>query len=179
MAGGRPQVASLGSESPTAVGPVGVRGWLLFLCISLLTIGPLTLLAWARGPGAGLLQRGGSGVERLVCVAHTVVAGSLSVWCVVAGILLWTRRPNGAEVAKGFFAAWGFYALVLTMQLFTPLGTAIPESIGGPTLGMLILAGSWLAYLGRSKRVAATYGRRWPPASPSPTGERGHSRSNP
>lgn len=146
--------------------PSGVRGWLLFLVIGLMVLGPLLgtsrlyadlMSAEDQNPGLRTLESWGTFKSALLWTC-LVVAG-LSFYAGLglamrrdmavvkrAKILLWVTGPVATVVVGLFipFLVFGKNQLDLEM-----LGTLVASAIA---------AAIWTAYLSKSKRVRATYG---------------------
>ena len=117
---------------------VGVRGWLLFLCLCLTIFGPLAAFT----------------------TLHTLrdnemyFSLGLIVFSIVTGVFLWCRQPVGVLLAKTYFIT------VLVVH-----GLAIVSMVSRPEMSQevfRILLNSpghvaWLLYMFQSKRVRATY----------------------
>jgi GYF domain 2/Protein of unknown function (DUF2569) len=152
------------AEPQTDSGLVGVRGWLLALCIQLTIVGPLVaigqliLLFQRLQPSFYIvgLQNFYGFVFLVTCVFQLVA--------IVAGAMLWSRQHGAPKFTRWLLVA-GFVWLCLspyTIYLFVgmPPGAvpgilvaALPEIITGA-----VVAFGWNAYLLKSKRVQATFG---------------------
>lgn len=118
------------------LGPSGVGGWLLMLCIWLAIIGPTFSFAKlselpASNMGFGVL----------------LILGSIAT-----GVLLWSGRYIGYRVAIVFF--WTMLGLSGIALLAAPSEATITQAVARG-----ITSGLSLAYLGCSKRVTNTYFR--------------------
>jgi hypothetical protein len=149
-------------DIPEAKPPVGVGGWLLFLCISLTVLTPIRLVAdfyEARRQLATQLAQPGMTSLILGCgVLDLSAAGG----CFIAGFMLWTRLLRAVRAAK--------IALLYFLCTFGPM-TVLPYLAGLPpelskawsltilkTIPLaLIYPLVWFLYLSYSKRVRATY----------------------
>jgi hypothetical protein len=127
-----------------------VRGWLLLLCLLLLAWQPVSLSLTIAGRLESLSLRG-PGFAAILAVRFLAAALGIA-----AGLSLWQRRPGAVALAK---ASLGVSAAVDVLIHVTPW---YPNN-RPPGDATLILAGSlayyasWLAYLARSKRVAAIF----------------------
>ena len=124
---------------------VGVRGWLLFLCVSLTILSPLGSLILTP---VGLLPGNKTTIAILL-----ILVNAFSIY---AGVELWKRRPGAVAIAKAFlivnviFQLWLGYRISLLPD-FQPIGyVRILFSTG-------IFFAVWYSYLTWSKRVEATY----------------------
>lgn len=142
----------------------GVRGWLLFFCISLTILSPLgNSILWVKAfnevsqhlskfPGL----RATFGIDGLL----TILIIAFSIY---AGISLWTVRPNAVKIAKSYLLA---YVVIVTIEsFFLPFMAGLPTELNGEIIkegfkgaGRAYLFFSiWNSYLNKSKRVKATY----------------------
>jgi len=121
---------------------VGVKGWLLLLCVSMTIVGPLVALM------AGLAVS-----TNKPFYAFTVFA--LIGYSLYVGILLWGRQPGAPHMAKIYliinvgFHYWTAYTFSEVLSSMAMVETVVPGVIAN---------GIWYAYLTKSKRVKATYG---------------------
>jgi hypothetical protein len=117
----------------------GVRGWLLFLCITLIVFVPfrMALFVWVfvRTPD--------------IAATLPVLIGTIALdgFGTISGVLLYRERPLGVLLVKIFFG------------LRIVLG--IPVVLQSPALGLAFMIGpvAWTIYLFRSERVRNTYGK--------------------
>jgi hypothetical protein len=115
--------------------PHGVGGWLLVLCILLTVVSPLFCFAE--------LWRYQTDFQLLLNIV-------LILFSILTGILLWTGRRIGRQLAEIYF--WIFLALAWLYVLFNNS----PEQIGRAVAASIICP-AWLLYLNKSKRVFNTY----------------------
>jgi|SRR5258706_13406741 len=122
----------------------GVRGWLLFLCITLMVLDPIgaALLSWSLW--LAVQQRPNLVVGAIVAAVAIIPWNCLGL---IAGVFLYRERPAGVRLAKICFG--GRLLLGLLIALVSPL-TGL--AFAGPSF-------AWLVYLYRSERVRATYSR--------------------
>jgi len=141
----------------------GVRGWLLFFCLTLvlfypgarlyelIQVVPVYSRLFSRFPGLFLVT--------LFLVAMNVGIAGFSVY---AGVMLLRLRPSAVQRTKVFLISAGAYVILVA---FAPLLAGLPQAANDivlnaalPTIGSgLAYAGIWLAYVTASKRVRATY----------------------
>ncbi len=127
--------------------PYGVGGWLLLLCIQLTIIGPL--LSFAK-------------LSEIPINNFQWLWGVVSIlFSLVTGILLWTKRRIGWQVANVFF--WSISGLAWLYVFLDRSPLYIAQAIA-----MSVQSGIWLAYLNKSKRVLNTY-RNAPVTRPAQT----------
>lgn len=128
----------------------GVRGWLLFLCISLTILWPMETMASFGAQGEDIYH------PNLPMIIDLIIAGC----SVYVGVCLWRIRPKA--VTKAMVFLWiltGLTCLFIALALFgsgaSPgeLSKMIPSAFGA-----FVWTLSWLTYLKSSQRVAATYG---------------------
>jgi len=148
----------------------GVGGWLLFFCVSLTVLNPVStaifLSIGIMGNAPYFVQYPGLLV---LTVIDTAVSVALMAASVYAGVGLWRVRPGAVRIARMFLIAGAVYAVLAP---FTPLLAGLPAEandaliqagIQGAGRGVVYYA-IWLNYLNRSKRVLATYPAPVPPA---------------
>lgn len=122
----------------------GVRGWLLFLCISLTIIYPLfgivdIMFAFE------LLH------PLVVLIESSMIAASI-----YAGCSLWSIKPKAVKVAKGYLLValvFGFISAAIQSSTNMTFGREMFEAAFKGLIYVLI----WYPYLIYSKRVRATY----------------------
>jgi hypothetical protein len=135
----------------------GVGGWLLFLCISLTLLAPVTQafvagkalrnLATLRVPIQTLLRLGSVGA---------IYAG-LAIFSCIAGVMLWMENPKGVQVAKAYLVV----GAVLPICLFILLRLAgMHVDLLRIIFGRLVYSVVWYSYLTASLRVKLTYGMK-------------------
>jgi hypothetical protein len=159
---------------PKSIAVIGVRGWLLFLCIVLTIISPaFSMVRFVIDfvpPVTSIFNR-----YDVVEMPHVLTIPVLIVSLVVlrnafsiyAGIALWTRRPNAVWVAKLYLSA----NLVVFGLFLSPLLGSLYDFVdpdrdydhllfSPPVRAFLAAFGSWAlwtAYLTWSRRVRATF----------------------
>lgn len=143
----------------------GVRGWLLFFCLSLTVLSPLgNSILWvmtfnnvsphfSKFPGL-----------RTCTVIDGLLTLVLIGFSIYAGIALWRIRPNAVNIAKTYLRV---YLMVVVIEIFLPLimaglptelyGDIIKEGFKGAARAYVFFS-IWNSYLSKSKRVKATYG---------------------
>lgn len=157
-------------ESPVPVtqGPTfrSVRGWLLLFCVTLVLTGPavtaftlatsyMTVLQLAdRFPGFAI-----------VSAIDAVLSAALMAFSVYAGVALLRIRPGAVDIAKRFLlTTLAYRAVVVVLPLFAGLPSSANAAVRSVVLRQaiqgLIYVAVWDSYLGKSKRVMATYGSR-------------------
>ena len=136
-------------------GPIGVGGFLLFVCISQSIVIPFISILELVGIG----QADGQGPYNLVTFLEILLLGTFScivgvrLWCVSNNALVWLRR----YMVTGLVCAGFTAALALT---WPPQGELSPDTavtIGGFLGGVIGWCIQWF-YFKKSRRVANTYG---------------------
>lgn len=156
---------------PAAGGPVGVRGWLLFLVILLLVARPVFFVAsvfdvlrgWetlATAPGNAPYLGGRLGLEALV----TLLAA-------VAGYRVLKLKPGAIRLCKVALSA---ILVVTPAELFLARAFLAGESFAAEETELLraafrttLFAAVWLSYLQTSRRVRNTFPPPGAPAAPA------------
>ncbi|HKF55307.1 MAG TPA: DUF2569 family protein, partial [Blastocatellia bacterium] len=140
----------------------GVKGWLLFFCISLTILSPLITLG-NLASGCSAASRVADRLPALMTATgiDSVLAVLVMALGIFAGVSLWTVRPNAVPVAKLYLIVLPVYAvfeIALFLAILPPRVSDALTSRGTiSVLRSLCYAGLWFAYLSRSKRVKATY----------------------
>jgi len=141
----------------------GVKGWLLFLCVSLSILDPLATLLYLTLMTAMTKQYFDTSPQlmRLMLIHGTCGIG-LAVFSIYAGLSLWRILPGAVNTAKRYLVIAMVYSCITP---FLPYIVGLPEdfdeSMKGNNLLNSLLTMSymavWYTYLQRSKRVQATY----------------------
>jgi hypothetical protein len=123
--------------------PIGVSGWLLFLCLVLVVFIPIGIsmelfTVWRR---ARLTYER----EILDLVIAAVDLAMLGL-AVAAGVMLYRLRRLGVLLAEIFFA----------VRLFIAIFAAVENRTAEAGLAILV-SSAWLIYLVTSRRVRRTY----------------------
>ena len=149
-----PQYAFSG-VAKVSIGPSGIRGWLLFYCISLSILVPLLIsiqiFSWAY------FLHGNIRLLNKTFILETV----RGLYSAIVGVFLWMERPVALFLLKIHFIIVGIYALVTILGLVQLALNAhrIPlvRGLGSETIsiGFSIL---WFVYFHKSQRVRNTYG---------------------
>lgn len=170
MAGKYPPVTPeiLAAKEGKEAKPAGVAGWLMFLVVSLMILGPFL----GAGRMLGEFSQAESQYPQLAQVAiwESYKASSwLLYWVTVgmsvyAGWLLLAKR-TAAAVRRVIYILWisgPGLSLVTVMVTYyflrDGLGAQEFGAFLGGVLGACISATIWTIYLKKSKRVKATYG---------------------
>lgn len=147
------------------VGPSGVGGWLLVLCILLTFVIPLLNVALV---GLAALDAIGSAVRVPGLVALTVANGIMVVVLVglsiFAGLSLWLRlETRSVKIARLYFLAFLASKLIaaglpFVVGMDSRIAVQVAQATAGGVGGACAFAFAWITYLQKSKRVRATYG---------------------
>jgi hypothetical protein len=125
-----------------------VGGWLLFFCIVVIIVGPLSALVEVMS------FSGNIDADISLAVALDLVRAVLGL---VTGIFLWNVRP------VAFTLLWIYFGLVALLAVLGIIGFALAELQRPNDLTMpvrsLIYVAIWASYFHTSKRVKATFGR--------------------
>lgn len=145
---------------------VSVGGWLAFLVVVLVAIGPGVLLLNFHNEYkilAPFLQT--LKLARQVLYIEGLSTGVLALGSAYAGWCLATRAPGAPGFARAFLA-FQVVATALTFFTLANLPGLDPQEMRGfgadamkGVVQSLISAAVWTSYLNRSKRVHATYSR--------------------
>lgn len=142
----------------------GVKGWLLFLCISLTILSPLYTLGqlgveWRdTEPLFGAFPS----LKDAVVFESLCMVG-LMAFSIYAGSVLWSVKPGAVKVAKNYFLVLLLYSLVFPFVLSAIAdlpsvadNEIAKEGVKNAIRGILAFA-IWFTYLNKSRRVRATY----------------------
>lgn len=144
----------------------GVDGWLLLLCVSLTVLGPLgTLWSLWRAYGESAPNFGEFPGWATVFFITAGLTLALTGFGVFAGLGLWGLWPNAVRTAKVYLlCSIGYSGIAALLPLFSDLPTDASQkaAVGALTgsLRPIAFAVIWYVYLGRSRRVQATYADR-------------------
>jgi len=140
---------------------VGVRGWLLFLCIILVFFYPLNLLRGINFRAAEEIQDEYPRAMTIALIDSFVVV-VLIVYSIYTGVRLWRVRAGAVANSQRFLVIAWLYFLLSRLSIFA---VGFPPDLNLlvirrllwqlPIFTALVLA--WWIYLSRSQRVAATF----------------------
>ncbi len=155
---------SISGMSEQEAGPSGVGGWLLLLVVGMMFLGPLL--------SAGLMQGGFYGIETdypgLTSISEWNRFKLVSWWAFIGFSAVsfyggWglVRRRDWSAVKMAYAALWISQPIAsLIMETLIPfMVLGAPPTVEPQFFSEIIAAGIWTAYLSKSKRVRATYGR--------------------
>jgi hypothetical protein len=138
-----------------------IQGWLLALCIGLTIIFPASTLYGVAAKTIPALLHGHTIKGQLSCASYAVLFSGVAVFSFVAGVRLWTVKPEAVGFAKRFLwtfllAHFGYFAL--WFLLFEPVSALrLAEMAWYHIVGPIPSFFLWTVYLEHSKRVRATY----------------------
>ena len=151
------------NNAPGAEAPKSVGGWLLLLCIGLVIVSPLhSLLTFLLSfEGSKNLFSDIPELKTLFGIDGILSLGVVG-FSIYAGQALWRRRSGAVQTVKMFLAvALTYSVLALFLPFLLPpekRENAVLVAAGlKQVLPGVLSIGIWYFYLGRSKRVEATY----------------------
>jgi hypothetical protein len=126
----------------------GIGGWLLFFCISLTVLSPAS---FTYGLISGS-QRSDSDENSWVELS---VNGATTIYGIITGILLWTKRKGSVKQAKWFLI---ISALTVLLTTIYDLGTRKDQWLI-PIIFVIKIAyfAMWMLYFSNSRRIANTF----------------------
>lgn len=133
----------------------GVRGWLLFLCVSMTILYPLGVMA----------GHGSQGEDVWHPTVPMIFDLAMAAWSIYAGICLWRVRTGAVKTARIFLWSLTGLNVVLVALVFLSPGDASDEERSKALvscIGVILASTARLAYLDTSKRVKATYAEKEP-----------------
>jgi hypothetical protein len=142
----------------------GVKGWLLFLCVSLTILAPLFTLGQLGIEWRDTVRyfEALPGLRRVVLV-ETVLSIGLMAFSIYAGSALWSVKDDAVKTAKAYFVTMLIYSVAGPFILIAisdlpaeARGAMAAEGTKQAIRGITGFA-IWFTYLTRSKRVRATY----------------------
>jgi hypothetical protein len=143
----------------------GVKGWLLLLCMLLTIFDPSIVLVnlFVISDSARASYDLHPEVFRLILISG-ILGITLAVFSMYAGLSLWRLAPNAVTTARLYLIALAALSVLLS---FLPSLLGVSRDSQGAVsevnllnaLLTLVYVAVWYSYLGRSRRVRATYGR--------------------
>ncbi len=141
-----------------------VRGWLLFLCVSLTILSPsLTLINLLNGYSAANQLSDKFPLLMTITHADSILSTILMTFSIYSGIALWRIKPGAARLTKIYLLIFLGYALIEPfLYAFAELPpqsnqVIIEEGIKGFFRGVVYVT-IWFLYLSKSRRVKHTFG---------------------
>ncbi len=145
-----------------AVGPRGIKGWLLFFCILTTTVNPLLKLLGAVS--LFFLWSQHNPIEQIHVVRATVLLIT-ALYSAVTGIIIRMGSPHGRTLAKTYLViaalVWLVMGIVRIMYDAAAGSTHEVPTFQGVVFGWMMMAIYfliWWFYFKNSKRVRNTYG---------------------
>jgi hypothetical protein len=144
-------------------GPSGVRGWLFFLCVSLMLLSPILFLTTIEKNYASTRPLFGRYPRlQVISISTLGMAGMLAAFGMFVGYRLSQRHPDADYLARHFFLVcigMDFVAAALPLTAGFP---AKDNAELAPGLALLAVKSAipqvlWYLYLVRSKRVRNTF----------------------
>lgn len=172
-----PQLPNAPSQSGVKLGPtlIGVKGWLLFLCVWLVILYPLVGVfligySWAKAQSYFAAYPGLRSAEVFSALMNIGMMG----YSIFAGYGLWSVKINAVRNAKIYFLVWlvGSLALLYPVIALSHLPSVVSDAYGYEAgkefFYKIIVVVYWITYLSRSRRVQVTYSAATvlPPQSP-------------
>ncbi|MBF0605885.1 MAG: DUF2569 family protein [Nitrospirae bacterium] len=166
------KIGNRGRLVSTGVGPNGIGGWLQFLIVSLVFIGPLVAIARTNGGIYSVEATDPSFIGmaqwktfKTACWWTTFIDVGMSIYI---GIVL-MRGQTMIDVRKAQVMLWirlgiGIASTLLLLIFIFGRAEITPEVIGSFIVAAVSTA-IWSVYLSRSKRVKATYSEKQPKVS--------------
>jgi hypothetical protein len=131
--------------------PVGVRGWLLALCLLLVVWQPLDLALVASHVVDAIAVRG------LPLALVLVLRLGVAAFGIAAGIALFAQRPSAVALAKAALLASAAVDVFVDLTPFFP-NNRFPGETPYYVAGSIAYCAIWMMYLSRSRRVRNTFG---------------------
>lgn len=138
----------------------GIRGWLLFLCISLTILYPLSTTIEMLGEWAGTRDYFHVAPSLKAAVMLEIIGwGVLAGFAAYSGLQLWQQKAGAVNLAKKFLVANAIVGI--SLPIIVAMMINVP-GVGGEVVKIifksLIYSGIWYWYLSKSVRVKATFG---------------------
>ncbi len=133
----------------------GVRGWLLFFCVSLTVFQPVYYV----GTMALLIRGANNSLPELTSTLTIIFLSGISVYSIYTGVCLWMIRPNAVSLTKLYLIA--SLCLLFVFKIFIGKTFNIDSTYDNKwwiecVVG-LVYTITWYWYLKKSKRVMSVY----------------------
>jgi hypothetical protein len=142
-----PPIQAFSQEGQRALIPVG--GWLLYFCVSLTILGPITMVGWMQKTSSPTL------IAVYGSLALTSFVAGLVTWARISSAFLWLRIALAARLLYAFFQA--YLATKMARQSSTN-SDFVKQEITSATINIFLIALVFF-YFRFSKRVLDTFGR--------------------
>ncbi|NYF50243.1 hypothetical protein [Tunturiibacter gelidoferens] len=142
-----PPIQAFSQEVQSVRIPVG--GWLLYFCISLTILGPITMVGWMQKTSSPIL---------------IAVYGSLALTSFVAGLVTWARISSAflwlriALTARLLYAIFQVYFAARAARGPSTNSDFVKQEITSATINIFLVAILFF-YFRFSSRVQKTFGR--------------------
>jgi hypothetical protein len=142
----------------------GVRGWLLFLCMSMAILSPATgLITLMAGTDALKPYFDQDPALFNLVLIEGVCNICLLIYSMYAGVSLWRVTANAVTTAKRYLVVlfhYSFFSIFFPQLLGLAQKTQAEIYKTNPLYNLLVMleAFLWYLYIRKSKRVKATYG---------------------
>ncbi len=129
--------------------PIPVGGWLLYFCISLTILGPITMIGWMQKTSSPIL---------------IAVYGSLALTSFVAGLVTWVRMSSAffwlriALVMRLLYAIFQVYLATKATRGSSTNSDFVKQEITSAMINIFLIAVLFF-YFRFSSRVRETFGR--------------------
>ncbi|MGD2295544.1 MAG: DUF2569 family protein [Candidatus Aminicenantes bacterium] len=138
----------------------GVKGWLLFFCVSLTILSPiLTSFVLITSYGEFLASFYNYLSLRIIAILYILISISITIFGIVAGVKLWVKRPNAVRITRAYLTTLLLFNIYGGLLVF--LMELLVHSVSGSYLrefiGAFIYFFIWNSYFNKSKRVKATF----------------------
>ena len=138
----------------------GVKGWLLFFCISLTILRPILIsFVLVSGYREFLASFDNHPFLRIIAIIFILINVGITIFGVVAGIKLWIKKPNAVRITRIFLTTLLLFNIYGGLLVF--LIGLLTQSVFGSYLqelvGAVIYFFVWNSYFIKSKRVKTTF----------------------
>jgi hypothetical protein len=137
----------------------GIKGWLLFLCVSMTILTPLFALGQMTSEwrDTKIYFDAIPNLKNAVMLEITAMT-AITIFSIFSGVQLWTRKPNAVVIAKRFLIAQLAYGLIVpwVMVAMLSLPGMAPQAIKIAFHSIVYIV-IWYPFLMKSKRVKATF----------------------
>lgn len=142
----------------------GVGGWLMYMCVGLVFLGPAAILfqIFATLQTLDLIATEWPGFRPVFAMISLLSVG-IALFGIYVGVRLWGAHQDAVKKAVFYFYA---QAGIPVLELFMVLNSAIPSDLQSDVVSgqirhifmAMVWAGIWVSYLKKSRRVKTTFG---------------------